>query len=232
MIIADYITITVANHLKLEYISNVSRNVSTASNTNWYCSCIQCGNMYILQWRWTCIDVSNVNLKWYSDNGEGDSDTILTTVRTSPGFWLRWAFTTWNTSTTLSLLQWSMVVAMAQNIPDLLTVSLEGRRRWHESDSCSWTMVVHHLCVVAADLQWTTMGLLSVLRCTLYTLSTTVMMVCGLEHLPQEFQFSIWNWMTCWDLPDCIKVTLVTTGYCMQNQSFWTLPTIDRTLSM
>ena len=26
-------------HLKFEYVSNDSRNVSTASNTNWYCSC-------------------------------------------------------------------------------------------------------------------------------------------------------------------------------------------------
>ena len=31
--------------------------------------------------------------------------------------------------------------------------------------------------VMAADLQWTTMGLLSVLRCTLLTSSTTVMTV-------------------------------------------------------
>ena len=42
----------------------------------------------------------------------------------------------------------------------------------------------------AADLQWTTMGLLSVLRCTLLASSTTVMMVCGQEHLPLELQFS------------------------------------------
>ena len=38
--------------------------------------------------------------------------------------------------------------------------------------------------MAAVDLQWTTMGLLSVPYCTLYTSSTTAMMVCGLEHLP------------------------------------------------
>ena len=68
------------------------------------------------------------------------------------------AFTTWNTSTTLSVLQRSMVVAMAQNMPDLLTVSLER----DTGSSCVGSDM-------AADLQWTTMGLLSVLRCTLYT---------------------------------------------------------------
>ena len=87
-----------------------------------------------------------------------------------------------------------MVVAMAQNIPDLLTVSLEEEEEEEDDmnhQSGSWTMMMDHLCVVAADLQWTTMGLLSVLRCILYISSTTVMMVCGLEHLPLEFQFCI-----------------------------------------
>ena len=56
--------------------------------------------------------------------------------------------------------------------------------------------------MVAVDLQWTTMGLLSVPHCILYTSSTTVMMVCGLEHLPWEVQFCIWNWVTKWVLPN------------------------------
>ena len=78
-----------------------------------------------------------------------------------------------------------MVVAMAQNIPDLLTVSLPGGED-------------HHVLVVmasAADLQWTTMGLLSVLRCTLLTSSITVMIVCSrvVDPLERELQFSIWN---------------------------------------
>ena len=52
-----------------------------------------------------------------------------TTVQTAPGFCTRRALTTWNTSTTPSVLHLSMVVAMAQNIPDLLTVSLEEEER-------------------------------------------------------------------------------------------------------
>ena len=52
---------------------------------------------------------------------------ILTTVRTAPGFCTLRALTTWNTSTTPSVLHLSMVVAMAQNIPDLLTVSLQEK---------------------------------------------------------------------------------------------------------
>ena len=87
-------------------------------------------------------------------------DWVLTTVRTRPGFWIRWAFTTWNTSTTLSVLQQSMVVAMARNMPDLQD-SVTGETR-DTGLSCVGSDM-------AADLQWTTMGLLSVLRCTLYT---------------------------------------------------------------
>ena len=49
---------------------------------------------------------------------------ILTTVCIAPGFCTLRALTTWNTSTTPSVLHLSMVVAIAQNIPDLLTVSL------------------------------------------------------------------------------------------------------------
>ena len=56
--------------------------------------------------------------------------------------------------------------------------------------------------MAAADLQWTTMGLLSVSHCILYTSSTTAMMVCGLEHLPWEVQLCIWNWVTKWVLPN------------------------------
>ena len=56
--------------------------------------------------------------------------------------------------------------------------------------------------LLLADLQCTTMGLFSVLRCTLFTSSTTVTMVCGLEHSPFELQFWMWNWVTWCDLPD------------------------------
>ena len=47
-----------------------------------------------------------------------------TTESTAPGLCILRALTTWNTSTTPSVLQRSMVVAMAQNIPLRLTVSL------------------------------------------------------------------------------------------------------------
>ena len=43
---------------------------------------------------------------------------------TAPGFCVRRALTTWNTSTTPSVLQRSITVAMAQNMPLRVTVSL------------------------------------------------------------------------------------------------------------
>ena len=49
---------------------------------------------------------------------------MLTTVSTLPGFWMRSAFTTWNTSTMPSVLQHSMVLMNEQNTPHRLTVSL------------------------------------------------------------------------------------------------------------
>ena len=52
----------------------------------------------------------------------------LTTLRMAPGFCTLRAFTTWKMSTTPSVLQRSMVVAMAQNIPERLTVSLQWRK--------------------------------------------------------------------------------------------------------
>ena len=123
------------NHLKLEYVSKDSRNLSTASNTNWYCS------------RPVNEIVTQRVHEWFEWWG------ILTTVRTRPGFWIRWAFTTWNTSTTLSVLQRSMVVAMAQNMPDLLTVSLERDTGSScvGSDGC-WPAVDHNGFVVSPTL--------------------------------------------------------------------------------
>ena len=56
-----------------------------------------------------------------------DVESQLTTVHTAPGFCLLRAFTTWNTSTTPSALHHSMVVDMAQNMPQRLTMSLQGR---------------------------------------------------------------------------------------------------------
>ncbi len=78
----------------------------------------------------------------------------LTTVGTAPGFCTRRALTTWNTSTTPSVLHLSMVVAMAQNIPLRVTVSL----------------------------QWTTMGLLPDLIWTLVISSITSVTLFRLEQ--------------------------------------------------
>ena len=78
----------------------------------------------------------------------------LTTVGTAPDFCTRKALTTWNTSTTPSVLHLSMVVAMAQNIPLRVTVSL----------------------------QWTTMGLLSELIWTLVISSITSVTLFRLEQ--------------------------------------------------
>ncbi len=51
----------------------------------------------------------------------------LTTEVTAPGFCTLRALTIWKTSTTPSVLHFSMVVAMAQNIPVRPTVSLHGK---------------------------------------------------------------------------------------------------------
>ena len=93
---------------------------------------------------------------------------IYTMVGTAPGFCTRRALTTWNTSTTPSVLHLSMVVAMAQNIPLRVTVSL----------------------------QWTTMGLLPDLIWTLVISSITSMILFRLEHWPLGFQLVICNWVT------------------------------------
>ena len=43
-------------------------------------------------------------------------------MSTAPGLRILSALTTWNTSTTPSVLQQSIVVAMAQNVPEQLTM--------------------------------------------------------------------------------------------------------------
>ena len=50
---------------------------------------------------------------------------LLTAVSTAPGFWIRRALTTWNTSTTPSVLHISMPFTREQNTPTRLTVSLQ-----------------------------------------------------------------------------------------------------------
>ena len=64
-------------------------------------------------------------------------------MRTAPGFCTLRAFTTWNTSTTPSVLQRSMVVAMAQNMPLRLTVSLQGRHSLTHTSTHSHPPHVH-----------------------------------------------------------------------------------------
>ena len=99
-----------------------------------------------------------------------------------------------------------MVVAMAQNIPDLLTVSLEEKLDQEinteeriiqkEIDPAHWHCQTDHQHNSTTNLQCTTTGLLPVLRCTLYISSMTLVMVSTSEHLPCTFQFSMWNWVT------------------------------------
>ena len=59
----------------------------------------------------------------------------LTAESTAPGFWVRIDLITWNTSTTPSVLHTWVTMVMAQNMPDLPTVSLD----WDEEASCDLT---------------------------------------------------------------------------------------------
>ena len=65
-------------------------------------------------------------------------------MRTAPGFCTLRAFTTWNTSTTPSILHRSMVVAMAQK-PLRLTVSLQGRHSLTHTLTHALTHPTHSL---------------------------------------------------------------------------------------
>ena len=66
-----------------------------------------------------------------------------TTVSTLPGFWMRSAFTTWNTSTMPSVLQHSVALMREQNTPHRLTVSL------HVVHLCVCVSVCVCVCVCA-----------------------------------------------------------------------------------
>ena len=57
--------------------------------------------------------------------------------------------------------------------------------------------------VKSPHLQWTTIGWVLVLLCTLVTSSMTSVMVFRLEHLPSGSQFIMWNCVTWWVFPDC-----------------------------
>ena len=117
-------------------------------------------------------------------------------MSTAPGFWVRIDLTVWNTSTTPSVLHCWVTMVMAQNIPDLPTVSLD-RRKHH---------VISHdpRHRVRRYLQCTTMGWFPVLLCTLSTSSMTSVMVARLVHTPSGDQLVMWNWVTC-----CIWVLCV-----------------------
>ena len=65
----------------------------------------------------------------------------LTTESTLPGFWIRSAFTTWNTSTMPSVLQHSVALIREQNTPYRLTVSL------HTVQVCGVVCVCVCVCV-------------------------------------------------------------------------------------
>ena len=105
-----------------------------------------------------------------------------TSVHTAPGFCTLSVFTTWNTSTTPSILHWSILVAMAQNMPQRLTVSLQKDITQSHPNL--------HVCthVMPVYLQCTTMGWLLVFLCTPSTISITLMMVLSSEQLPSAAQ--------------------------------------------
>ena len=67
----------------------------------------------------------NINLTQLASLPQNIYVSPLTTLGTAPGFHTRRALTTWNTSTTPSVLHLSIVVAMAQNIPLRVTVLLQ-----------------------------------------------------------------------------------------------------------
>ena len=85
---------------------NESRNNSMRSNMKRYCSCRE------------ETDQGHIPV------GLQISMLKLTTESTLPGFWMRSAFTTWNTSTMPSVLQHSVALIREQNTPHRLTVSL------------------------------------------------------------------------------------------------------------
>ena len=63
-------------------------------------------------------------------------------MSTLPGFWMRSAFTTWNTSTMPSVLQHSVALMNEQNTPHRLTVSLcaVSGRKWNQTRQCQTEM--------------------------------------------------------------------------------------------
>ena len=83
----------------------------------------------------------------------------LTTEGTAPGLYTLRAFTTWNTSTTPSVLQRSMVVAMEQYIPERVAVSLGEKEGSVKSDEC----VICNGVECDAYRQWTRIDLFPVL---------------------------------------------------------------------
>ena len=104
----------------------------------------------------------------------------LTTVQTAPGFCTVRAFTTWNTFTTPSVLHHSMVVAMAQNMPQRLTMSLQRRYLHTHTPLTPMTATVYLQCIM--------MDRLPVLLWTLATCSITSVTVLRLEQLPSKAQ--------------------------------------------
>ena len=136
---------------------------------------------------------------------------ILTTVRTAPGFCTLRALTTWNTSTTPSVLHLSMVVAMAQNIPDLLTVSLQKKTHTGYSDLTQTALStppypplnsdLRTLPSVWSHLQWISMGWLPVLLWILDISPMASTMLVRLEQRPSGAQLVMCSCITWWALP-------------------------------
>ena len=108
---------------------NESRNISMRSNMKRYCSCRE----------------ETETRSMHIPVGLQISMLKLTTESTLPGFWMRSAFTTWNTSTMPSILQHSVALIREQNTPHRLTVSL------HVVEVCVCVCVC--VCMQAQKLQ-------------------------------------------------------------------------------
>ena len=97
----------------------------------------------------------------------------------APGLCTLIAFTTWNTSTTPSVLHLSIVVMIAQNVAERLTVLLYKEQRLIVTINRTYS---HTEFRTLTYMPWTTIALLPVLLWTLDTLSITAMIALLSEH--------------------------------------------------
>ena len=100
----------------------------------------------------------------------------------APGLCTLIAFTTWNTSTTPSVLHLSIVVMIAQNVAERLTVLLYKEQRLIVTINRTHSHTEFSSFDSLTYMPWTTIALLPVLLWTLDTLSITAMIALLSEH--------------------------------------------------